>query len=256
VLKILRSQNWGNKQEIAFLKHEFEVVHKIDDPTVVRVFEFNIEGKIGYLVLELFTDLNMKQFMRERGRDRILVNFKKIAQQCFTSLQRLHEQKWVHCDIKPDNFLMNEDSEVKLIDFAIAQKSTRGTLTSMFRKRVRIQGTRSYMSPEQIRGEALDGRTDIYSLGCVFYEFLTGKLPYTGTSPNDLLNNHLRAPIPSAQVHNDNISARLNTLLAGMMAKDPDNRPASMSEVSRQFSTLKRPFKQAPTLDSTDDDSN
>ncbi len=255
VLKILRSQNWGNKRELACLKHEFEVVQKIQHPNVVRILEFNTEGKIGYLVLELFTDLNIKQVMRERGRDLLLVNFSKVVDQCGMGLQTLHESNWVHCDVKPDNFLMTEECDVKLIDFAIAQKATRGKLTAMFRKKAQIQGTRSYMSPEQIRGESLDGRADIYSLGCVLYEFLTGKPPFTGNSPNDLLNNHLRAPVPSPQVNNSNVTSHLNSLIVSMMAKDPASRPDSMSEVLKQFRTLKRPFKQTPTTDSTSDSS-
>ena len=249
VLKILRSQNWGNKKETAFLKHEYEVAQKIDHPTVIRAFDFQVDGKIGYLVLELFADLNMKQFMRERGRDKLLANFPKIVEQCVMSLHQLHQHGWVHCDVKPDNFLLSDDFEVKLIDFTIAQRITRGKLSAMFRRKGQIQGTRSYMSPEQIRGEPLDGRTDIYSLACVLYEFLAGKVPYTGTSPNDLLNNHLRAPVPSVQVHYDNATTQLNDLLVSMLAKDPDDRPASMTDVLKLFKGMARPFKQMPKVE-------
>lgn len=253
VLKILRSQNWGNKKEIGFLKHEFNVAHKVDHPSVIRIMDFDTEGKIGYLVLELFSDLNIKQFMRERGRDILLVNFQHIFEQCVLSLQKLHDQKWVHCDVKPDNYLISDDFTVKLIDFTISQKMTRGTFLAMFRKKAQIQGTRSFMSPEQIRGEPLDGRADIYSVGCVGYELLTGKLPFTGTSPNDLLNNHLRAPIPSIQVHNDNVTPAMNQLIASMMAKDPDQRPNSMLDVLKMLKTL-RPFKQAPQVKEAETD--
>lgn len=249
VLKILRSQNWGNKKEIGFLKHEYEVAHKIDHPTVIRVMEFEVDGKIGYLVLELFADLNMKQFMRERGRNGLLVHFPQIVEQCAIGLHKLHEQGWVHCDVKPDNFLLNDEYNVKLIDFTIAQRVSRGKLSAMFRRKAQIQGTRSYMSPEQIRGEALDGRADVYSLGCVLYEFLAGKVPYTGTSPNDLLTNHLRAPVPSVQVHYDNVSQPLNDLLVSMLAKNPDNRPSSMMDVLKLFKGMARPFKQMPALE-------
>lgn len=252
VLKILRSQNWGNKKEIGFLKHEFAVAHKVDHPTVIRIFDFNIEGKIGYLVLELFSDLNIKQFIRERGRDLLLVHFVKVFEQCILGLHKLHEQKWVHCDVKPDNYLISDDFDVKLIDFTISQKVSRGTLGAMFRKKSQIQGTRSYMAPEQIRGEALDGRTDIYSLGCVGYEILAGKLPFTGNSPNDLLNNHLRAPIPVAQVHNSNLSEGVSDLLVRMMAKDPDQRPETMMDVLKMLKAM-RVFKQAPRLETQDD---
>ncbi len=79
---------------------------------------------------------------------------------------------WVHCDVKPDNFLLNEKGGIKLIDFTISQKAATGMLSRLFGKQKVIRGTRSYMSPEQIRGQPLDGRADIYSLGCLYFELL------------------------------------------------------------------------------------
>ena len=86
------------------------------------------------------------------------------------------------------------------------------------------QGTRSYMAPEQIRRKVCDERTDIYSFGCVLYELCTGKPPFTGDTPNDLLNKHLSASIPSPIVHNDNVSREFADLVKSMMAKRPDDR--------------------------------
>ncbi len=97
-------------------------------------------------------------------------------------LQYLHEQGWVHRDIKPDNFLVTEDGDVKLIDFALAQRIRTG-LSRLFGGRTKVQGTRSYMAPEQIRGKALDGRTDMYSFGCMLYELLSGKTAVHGHQP-------------------------------------------------------------------------
>jgi serine/threonine protein kinase len=105
------------------------------------------------------------------------------------------------------------------------------------------------MAPEQIRNEPLDARADVYSLGCVFYELLSGKVPYTGTSPNDLLNKHLRAPIPSVLVHNNNVTDPMNELLQRMMAKEPGERPAGMGDVLILLASI-RAFKQAPRLES------
>ena len=118
----------------------------------------------------------------------------------------------------------------------------------MFRKKGQVRGTRSYMAPEQIRNEPLDGTTDVYSLGCVLFEFLTGKVPFTGSSPNDLLNKHLKAPPPSLQVHNNNVSDTMNELVQRMMSKEPKDRPGDMEDVIKALASV-RPFKQAPKLE-------
>ena len=249
VLKILRPQHWGKKDEIGYLKHEFAVGHPLEHDSVIRILELGSEGKIAYLVLEKFTESNVKQVFQDKGLNVIWVNFPKIVEQCLGGLHHLHEHGWVHCDIKPDNFLLNEDAEIKLIDFTISQKAARGKISSMFRRKGQVQGTRSYMSPEQIRGEALDRRADIYSFGCMAYELLCGKPPYTGDSPNDLLNRHLKAPIPSIQVANDNVMPDMADLLRRLMAKTPEDRPASMMEVLKEFKAVRRPFRNAPRLE-------
>jgi serine/threonine protein kinase len=153
----------------------------------------------------------------------------------------------VHCDIKPDNFLLNEDGEIKLIDFTIARKAAKGMISRMFGGTKVIRGTRSYMSPEQIRGQPVDGRSDIYALGCVFYELLAGKPPYFGDSPNDLLQKHLTAGIPSPVVHNEQITSEMNDLIRRMLAKKPEDRPPHMIDVLKDLKSLK-PLKVLPKL--------
>lgn len=246
ILKVLRPDHWGNKDEIGLLKHEFEVGSTLKHPSIIRIHEFNMEGKIAYLVLDVFSPLNVKQAMRE-SHAHVLVKFAKIAEQMAMSLLQMHEKKWVHCDVKPDNFLLNEEGVIKLIDFTISRRAATGLIGRMFGKQKVIQGTRSYMSPEQIRGQPLDGRADIYSLGCVFFELLSGKPPYTGDSPNDLLQKHLTAGIPSVIVQNDNVMPELAALLRKMMAKKPDDRPVSMAEVMKELRGSK-PFKVTPKL--------
>ncbi|MFV1968072.1 MAG: serine/threonine-protein kinase, partial [Pirellulaceae bacterium] len=251
VLKLLRRDHYGNRAEIAYLKHEYEVAHGLDHPNVIHIYEFAQQGKIAFLVLEVFAVLNFKMALRE-NRQRLLVHFPKIIKQCAAALGHLHEKKWVHCDIKPDNFLLNDEEEVKLIDFTIAKKIA-GGLGRLFSKKGVIRGTRSYMSPEQIRGKPLDARSDVYSLGCVMHELLAGKVPYTGSSPNDLLQKHLSAPIPSMLVQNNNLTEAMNDLVRRTMSKDPNNRPESMGELLKEFSSL-RPFKTAPKLTDADCD--
>jgi serine/threonine protein kinase len=157
----------------------------------------------------------------------------------------MHEAGWIHRDVKPDNFLVADDGTLKLIDFAISAKQKSG-LSAMFSfgKKV-VQGTRSYMSPEQIRTQNLDGRADLYSFGCVVFELLSGKPPFTGTNADELLNKHLTAAIPNVQVQNDNVTPEFAEVLKRMMAKRREDRPASMWEFLKEFRST-RVFKILP----------
>jgi serine/threonine protein kinase len=206
-------------------------------------------GNSPFLVMELFSELNMKQALR-RGPDSIAYMLDKILEQACEGLYHMHSMGFVHCDLKPDNFLVSRDGEVKLIDFTISQRIKKGIAKLLSRKTKRIQGTRSYMSPEQIRGKKLDARSDIYSFGCVCYETVTGKPPFTGSSPNELLGKHLSAPVPSPLVANENVSPEFAALIKVMMAKRPDERPESMWELLKTLRVTKA-FRKQPRIPET-----
>jgi serine/threonine protein kinase len=129
---------------------------------------------------------------------------------------------------------MKPTGEVKLIDFALAQRR-RGGLMKMFARTSKVQGTRSYMSPEQIRGQSVDERSDVYSLGCTIYEIVSGKLPFTGSTTAELLNKHLNSVAPSVQAINRNVSDELAQLLKRMLAKLPAQRPQNCDEFLKEF---------------------
>ena len=242
-LKILKESLKADKGEIALLKHEYNVAKDLSSPRIIRVLEFREESGRPMLVLELFSELNMKQALR-RGPESLAFMLDKIVEQAAEGLYYLHTKNWIHLDIKPDNFLVSREGQVKLIDFTIAQKKKGGLGKLLHRAKV-AKGTRSYMAPEQIRRKVCDERTDVYAFGCVLYELCTGRPPYTGDTPNDLLNKHLTASIPSPIVHNDNVTRDFADLVKSMMAKSPDNRPASMWEFLKVFRTIEI-FKKKP----------
>lgn len=245
-LKVLRPDQRDNRVEVAALKHEYEVASEFSHKNLIKILKFTIEGDSPFLVLELFSELNMKQALR-RGPESLAFMLDRILEQSVEALYYLHSKNYVHCDVKPDNFLVSRDGEVKLIDFTISQKMVTG-FGKLFRFRPKnSQGTRSYMSPEQILRKNLDGKSDIYSLGCVMYELVVGKPPFTGESPNDLLNKHLSAPIPSPLVANDNVTSEFANLIRQMMAKKPEARPDSMWDVLKLIRGIKI-FKKPPRI--------
>jgi len=252
-LKILRQSYREDKTELAALKHEYNVGKDLKSPRVIKVLEHRVENGTPFLTLELFSELNIKQALR-RGPESLAFMLDKIVEQSAEGLYYMHTQGWIHRDIKPDNYLVSREGVVKLIDFTIAEKKRSG-VGKLFYKAKNVQGTRSYMSPEQIRGKYCDERSDVYSYGCVLFEMTTGRPPYTGQTPNDLLSKHISASIPSPIVHNDNVTKEFADLIKRMMAKSPSERPPSIWEFLKEFRGMevwrKRPRK--PDIDVFED---
>jgi eukaryotic-like serine/threonine-protein kinase len=246
-IKVLRPEQRGNKTEIGFLKHEYEIASQLNHKNVIKVIEYNSSTDTPFIVLDLFSEMNLKQAIR-RGPEAIAYMLDKILLQVVESLYYFHTKGFVHCDVKPDNLLISRDGEIKLIDFTISIKVKTGW-SKLFSKAAQVQGTRSYMSPEQIRNQSLDPRSDVYSLGCVFYELVTGKLPFTASSPNELLSKHLSAQVPSALVANENVSNEFNALIKAMMAKEVKDR-LEMWDVLKQVRSIKI-FKKPPRIPET-----
>ncbi len=250
-IKVLLARHKNNKEEIEQLRNEGRVGIDMDHKNVIKVFEFVDRYDLPFLVMQLFNAPNLKQMIRD-DYETLAVSIPKIVQQSAESLDYLHEQGWIHCDVKPDNFLVNTQGEVKLIDFSIAQQ-LRKQRRSLFGKKV-IQGTRSYMSPEQIRGKKLDRTTDVYGFGCVMHELLAGKPPFTGTNPDELLQKHLRASPPPLIAFNKAVSEDFANLILDTLKKDPKKRPQSLAEVLQRLSKIRvyRPG-QRPTLTEASD---
>jgi serine/threonine protein kinase len=241
VLKALRESYRTNKEEINYLRHEFQVAKDLEHPHMIRVYEFDIVRGIPFLALELFHALNVKQRMRMPWPDR-REQVPMIVKQGMGAVGYLNAQGWVHRDIKPDNFLVDPQGNIRLIDFAIAQRITRG-LASMFARRGKVQGTRSYMSPEQIRNEPLDQRADVYSFGCMTFELFADRLPFTGVSSDELLQRQLKSPPPPLISMASDVTPEVSDLVQRMMAKNRDERPDTMEDALQEFNRIRRYWK-------------
>lgn len=232
-IKMLRPQFTRDKEQIRLFKHEYAVGHSIEHERLVHIYELVIERDLVYMSMEFFPDRNLKQAIQQ-GAERIAYQVPKIIQQAAEGLAYFHGQGWIHRDIKPDNFLVNRSGEVKLIDYALAQRP-KGGFARLIGGRAKVQGTRSYMAPEQIEGKHLSLQTDLYSFGCSLFELVRGKPPYTGISSNDLLSKHLKAPIPLLSQGGSNVTQEFAGLVKRLMAKRPADRPATMEEFLEEF---------------------
>lgn len=250
VVKVLNDRFRNDKEQLFHLKHEYDVGKILKNENVIQIRDLQTAGKTAYLVMEFFDALNLKQILWQ-GEKWVIIDLPNIVEGMAKGLAYLHLKGWVHRDIKPDNFLCARTGETKLIDFSLATPIKRGRgLGTMLGMRQKVQGTRSYMSPEQIRGEPLDERADVYSFGCMLFQLVGGKLPFTGVSADDLLNKHLKAPIPTLLSYNNDVHPDFNGLVTRMMAKDREKRPENMTMFLREFKqTRMYQTGKTPTLE-------
>jgi eukaryotic-like serine/threonine-protein kinase len=224
------------RHNLAELRHEFNVGSSLDHRAIIRTYKFDTSSNGAYMLLELFKVLNLKQQIVAGGHKKLLHRARDILLEAAAGLTHFHEKGWIHRDIKPDNFLVGDDNVVKLIDFNLARKPA-GALGKLFGMKSKIQGTPSYMAPEQIRAQRLDARADVYSFGCVIYEVLSGRTPFNASSPSELLQRHLSSRPPDLTVIDKNITPEFARYVQAMMAKDPKDRPSTMKDVMMELKT-------------------
>jgi eukaryotic-like serine/threonine-protein kinase len=234
-----------NREQVRFLYHEYAVGRKIKHPHIIEIYESQWDPRQPYFAMEWFASPNLKQRLLQHGPKKIAPLIPKMIDQAAQALSYFHRMGWIHRDIKPDNFLVDDEGQVKMIDFALAQQRRSG-VAKWLGRRGKIQGTKSYISPEQIRGRALDGRADLYSFACTVHELMGGKPPFTGVSTNDLLTKHLRSAPPPLEAANPNVTAEFAQLLRRCLSKNPDARPKTVDDFLVEFRMM-RVFKRTPT---------
>lgn len=243
-VKTLLNQDLRNRQQANFLYHEYSVGVKLKHPNIIEIYPVEWDSRQPYFAMEWFSAPNMKQRLLQGGVEKVAPLISNLIIQGGEALAYMHRCGWVHRDVKPDNFLVDDNGYVKLIDFALAQRARR-RMMRWFTPRSKPQGTKSYISPEQIRGLPLDGRADLYSFACTIHELLSGKPPFTGTSANDLLNKHLRSSPPPLEALNPNVTTEFAKLIRRAMAKNPEQRPKSIDDFLVEFRMM-RIFKTNP----------
>ncbi len=234
-VKIPRPEFRKDRPTIASLRHEYKVGRHVVHPRILEMLAYAVDRGTPYLAMEWFAAPNMKEHIR-LGVRKMAHLLPKIVEQAAEGLAHFNAQGWVHRDVKPDNLLVNNQGEVKLIDFALARRQRRGLARWLPGRSKKIQGTRSYMAPEQIRAEQVDQRADVYSFGCTVYELLVGTPPFTGVNARELLQKHLKTPPPALGTVENNITPEFAQLIRRCMAKDPRERPPTIGEFLREYS--------------------
>jgi eukaryotic-like serine/threonine-protein kinase len=214
-------------------QREAAIGEKLNHPMVMRVYGGEKRSRM-YMVME-WCDGRLLREILSHGRithERAI----RIAVKVLSALEYIHEQGVVHRDLKPENIMADEHDNVKLIDFGIAgdigaRRLTYVNLTSTL-------GTADYISPEQVKGKRGDGRSDIYSMGVILYEMLTGRLPFSGSSPMEVMNDRLlNHPVPPV-IADSRISPQIQEVLYRALERDPRNRYAHARDFAHDLQHL------------------
>lgn len=226
-IKVLRSDLARDPSFVARFRKEAFAAAGLNHPGIVAVYDSG-EEPAPYIVMELVSGHTLRELIRQGERlpiDRVL----EIAEGILAALEYSHEQGIVHRDIKPANVMITDQGVVKVMDFGIARAldDVGATLTSTWN----VVGTAQYLSPEQAMGETADNRSDIYSTGCLLYEVLLGRPPYTGDTPVSIAFQHVSGELIKPSSLNTELPPGLNVLLTVALAKKPADRYQNASEM-------------------------
>jgi serine/threonine protein kinase len=214
-------------------QRETGIGEKLNHPGVMRVFGGEKRSRV-YMVMEWCEGRLLREILHEGriSQDRAI----RIAIEVLQALEYIHENGVVHRDLKPENIMVDEHDRIKLIDFGIAGDSAARRLT--YANFTATLGTADYISPEQVKGKRGDGRSDIYAVGVILYEMLTGKLPFTGSSPMEAMNERLlNHPVPPS-VADPAVSPQLQEVLYRALERDPKNRYATARDFAHDLQHL------------------
>jgi len=247
-IKVLRAQYAGDHEFVRRFYQEAESAARLQHPNVVNTYDVGREGDTYYIVMELVDGPSLADLIASDGKIPEPVAIDYATQVC-NGLAYAHRQGLLHRDIKPANILITQDDVVKISDFGIARAVSQQTM-AMTRPGM-VMGSVYYLSPEQAQGHELHETSDLYSLGIVLYQMLTGKLPYSGESPVTVALKHIGDPVPKLNTAELGVSPALAAIVNKLLQKRPDHRFTSASEVATALREAReRPsFAPYPVLD-------
>lgn len=234
-LKILKDEYSDNEEFLRRFRNESKAISVLSHSNIVRIIDVSFGNNIQYIVMEYIDGITLKQYM-EQAKVLTWKEAVHFSLQILKALQHAHENGVVHRDIKPENIMLQEDGTIKVTDFGIA---------SFARDESRMKsstaiGSVHYISPEQATGASADERTDVYSVGVMLYEMLTGTLPFDGVNAEQIAVMHMQAKAKAPRTINDTIPEGLEEIVIRAMQKNPSMRYQTASEMIRDIDDFKR----------------
>ncbi|MFW5782160.1 MAG: serine/threonine protein kinase, partial [Candidatus Muiribacteriaceae bacterium] len=227
-LKVMLSEFVNNREAVSRFLKEARAIAALNHPGIVSIFDVNSDKNV-YIAMEYVEGVTLKRRLQESGKINI-DDMSRYGREVCLALDYAHQNGVVHRDIKPENIMIDKEGKIKIMDFGLATvKNEKG-------EKEDIVGTPFFMSPEQITGEELDYRTDIYSFGVSIYQLLTGKLPF---EDGDIRKRHLEEkPIPPSAINPD-LNYKIDQIILRCLEKDPDKRYSSMKDIEKELSKVK-----------------
>jgi serine/threonine-protein kinase len=245
-IKILAPQFADDESFVQRFRREAQAAARLSDQNLVSVFDTGSDQDVYFIVMEFVEGRTLADYLAGGGRimpDRAL----EIAESVCNALSAAHAQGVIHRDIKPGNIMITPEGQVKVTDFGIARMTTTAETVA---QTAAVLGTASYLSPEQAQGQPVDARSDLYSLGCVVYEMVTGRPPFTGDSPVTVASKQvLEQPVPPSRLNHD-VTPDLDAVILRALAKNPANRYQAAAEFRADLDRARRglPVEATPLL--------
>lgn len=249
-VKILKHEFIDNEDIVDKFKKEATAIANLNDPYIVNVLDVGSQEDYNYIVMEYVKGKTLKELIREKGRIPydLALNF---STQIAKALDCAHKNNIIHRDIKPQNILVTEEGSLKVTDFGIAKSTNSSTITNTSN----VIGSAHYFSPEQAKGNYIDSRTDLYSLGVVIYEMVTGRVPFDADSPVSVALKHIQEEVVPAKNINSAVPESLNKLILKAMEKEQIKRYQSAKEMIIDLEKIKNdPNTIIGTVPVTEDD--
>jgi serine/threonine protein kinase len=232
-LKVLPTGALADDSARRRFRKEAQLLAKLTHPNIAMIFDFDTQDGVDFLAMEYVAGQSLAQKLNEgvmTEKEAV-----KLGAQVAKALEEAHEQGIVHRDLNPRNILVTPKGQAKVLDFGLARllRAPSATeATQSFAETESIAGTLPYMAPEQLRGESLDGRTDIYAMGCTFYEMAAGRRPFTEDSAPRLTDEILHQTAVSPRALNSRVSSQFETIILKCLEKNPEDRYQSAQELS------------------------
>jgi serine/threonine-protein kinase len=230
-VKVLNERLSSDRQFVERFRREAQAAANLNHPNIVSLYDYGLDEGTNFIVMEFIDGDPLSDIIQSEG-PLMPERAAEIARDVALALERAHGAGLVHRDIKPANIMVTKSGQTKVTDFGIARALDADqtmTQTGM------VMGTAAYLSPEQAQGNPVDARSDIYSLGCVLYEALTGSSPFTGDTPLSIAYKHVREHAVPPSTHNGDVPAALDAVTMKALAKNPDNRYSSAAEMAEDL---------------------